>query len=440
MARKASVQKGGGVLVGQGRSGDIVHETQEMGGKMGFRNVSQHWLDTGTLDFDAALARLSEGRAQIEDIEVPFTAFEGAVNDAGQFVFRHEGREFVPTTHALTQYSVILGLSTWETALWTSPIIDSKSERIIRKRDAADSEVVKLRFSTALRDAKDKINDRKGRAKDYLFRTQIDGTLRAVLSRQYAILDNRFLLKTLSQVVPTGRVSHWKNDGDHSTLSLNILIPDSIRDGGDSDYGAMLSTGNSEIGRKSLTCVPSLFRAICMNGCIWDQVVGKKIKQVHRGGIDYVTLRDLIRNELNKQIPLVGQGIELLLGTKQYRWDGAKELPVFSVVNKRLGLSKKDTVEAVEAWREEEAEHGDLARTGFGIIAAITRSGRGEATIESTNGHRVDADKWVRRDQQGGELLKYDADDWNHLFAEAKRAKAKDVLEAFPAGYITMKG
>ncbi len=48
----------------------------------------------------------------------------------------------------------------------------------------------------------------------------------------------------------------------------------------------MVSVSNCEIGKRALGSLPSLFRAICMNGCIWGQAYGEKIKVVHRGEID----------------------------------------------------------------------------------------------------------------------------------------------------------
>ena len=96
-----------------------------------------------------------------------------------------------------------------------------------------------------------------------------------------------------------------------------MLIPDTIREESDSDYGGMLSIGNSEIGERRISSMPSIFRAICMNGCIWDQTAGKGINQVHRGKIDLDQLFLVIKENLEVQIPLLPQGIERLLGTRR---------------------------------------------------------------------------------------------------------------------------
>ncbi len=77
----------------------------------------------------------------------------------------------------------------------------------------------------------------------------------------------------MRKLIPGGRLSHWRGDAD--TLWGNVLIPDTIRQESDSDYGGMVSIGNSEIRERRITSRPSVFRAICFNGCIWDREAGQ---------------------------------------------------------------------------------------------------------------------------------------------------------------------
>jgi hypothetical protein len=38
-------------IEGKGRSGDIIHQTLEMGGKRGFGKVAAYWLDNGCMSY-----------------------------------------------------------------------------------------------------------------------------------------------------------------------------------------------------------------------------------------------------------------------------------------------------------------------------------------------------------------------------------------------------
>jgi hypothetical protein len=400
-------------LVGTGREGDFVHQTQQMGTEEGFKHVSKTWLDK-CWTYGQTIQAIERNRAEIEDFKLPLKAFTPAITDEGKFVMRmRDGLDFTPTPFALRKHlAPLAGVSSWQVESLLNPVTDSKGNTV-RERDERDFQVLCDLLNNGLRD--------RDPDKRHLFRTQKDGTLRAVLTDSYQIIDNVWYLHTLESIIPNGRMSHWRNDGDHSTMWGNILIPDSLREETDSDYGGMLSIGNSEIGRRKLRCTPSIFRAICMNGCIWDQVQGVAFVQVHRGERQTNTLRERLKISINKQIPLLGNAIDDLLKTRDIAWDGVSVKPLFAMFHHKHGLNKRATTDLLDCWREEANETPDLKKTAFAVINSVTRSGR----------KSEDPEVWAQRDELGGTLLNYDKKDWQRFFRGAKELKTKEVEEAY---------
>src|SRR5437763_10689431 len=56
----------------------------------------------------------------------------------------------------------------------------------------------------------------------FLWRTRKDGTLRAMLTDSYAIINNEWFMEALAKLVPGGLCSHWRGDSD--SIWGNILI------------------------------------------------------------------------------------------------------------------------------------------------------------------------------------------------------------------------
>jgi hypothetical protein len=103
--------------------------------------------------------------------------------------------------------------------------------KILYERDEQDGNTL----CTIINNAKRRLKS----TKKYLWRTRQDGTLRAMLTDKYAIVNNEWLLEVWQRLIPGGRLSHWRGDSD--TIYGNILIPDSIREEDDSDYGGFLT-------------------------------------------------------------------------------------------------------------------------------------------------------------------------------------------------------
>ncbi len=334
-----------------------------------------------------------------EDILVE-TKSISCVSEDGEFSFKlHDGRKFRPTDHAIEQFSVRAGVT-------SSSFL--REMRNIEGFDSHDANTMSIVGNNALR--------RIDPDKKFRLRTYTDGTCRAFVTDQYAPVDNRWYLETLAEFIPGGRFSHWR--GDEDTIYGNILIPDTIMDYGsdDSDYGGMISVGNCEIGTRRISQTPSLFRAICMNGCIWGQTAGEKIRRVHRGNIDLVKLKMEIAKNIQDQIPLLAPGIKQFLATRAMETGKASVKGVIAAVSSDYKLSKREATEFLEQYITMESEHRSL----FGVINGLTRAGQ-----------KFDNKTWVKFDEVAGSLMETSADRWNTILRRADTFTDKDYEKVF---------
>jgi hypothetical protein len=236
--------------------------------------------------------------------------------------------------------------------------------------------------------------------------------MRAFLSEKYAEVDNRWYLEQIKNIVPAGRLSHWRGDAD--TIWGNVLIPDTIREEDDSDYGGMVSLANCEIGKRAIYSMPSVFRAICMNGCIWDQTAGTKIRVVHMGDIDLTDLAVKLRDNIEKQIPLIPQGIERLLGIRAKGTDGVAMKNLIGATAQFEKIDKRGATAILESWVKHESKIAPAERSLFDVVNSVTRAGQ-----------FLDNQSWVRYDELGGRLANYSDKKWESL-----KRRAADLEEA----------
>jgi hypothetical protein len=315
------------------------------------------------------------------------------------FLKLSDGRKFRPTDHAIEQFSV-------RTEVTSSSFL--REMRNIEDFDSSDADTMAIVGNNALR--------RIERDKTFRLRTYTDGTCRAFVTDKYAPVDNRWYLETLAEFVPGGRFSHWR--GDEDTIYGNILIPDTIMDYGadDSDYGGMISVGNCEIGTRRISQTPSLFRAICMNGCIWGQTAGEKIRRVHRGNIDLDSLKLEIAKNIQHQIPLLAPGIKTFLATRAMDTGKASIKGIVATVSSDYKLTKREATEFLEQYITMESGERNL----FGIINGLTRAGQ-----------KFDNKTWVRFDEIAGSLLETSADRWATILRRADTFTDKDYEKVF---------
>lgn len=334
-----------------------------------------------------------------EDIMVATKDITCVASDNDFYFQLNDGRKFRPTDHAIEQFSV------------RTDIPSSTFLREMRKSesfDSFDANTMAIVGNNAMRHI--------DKDKQFRLRTYTDGTCRAFVTDKYAPIDNRWYLEALSEFIPGGRFSHWR--GDEDTIYGNVLIPDTIMDYGadDSDYGGMISVGNCEIGTRRISQTPSLFRSICMNGCIWGQTKGEKIRRVHRGNIDLDSLKLEIAQNIQYQIPLLAPGIKTFLATRAMETGKASVKGIIASVSSDYKLSKREATEFLNQYGQYEAGNRNL----FGIINGLTRAGQ-----------KFDNTTWVKFDEIAGSLMVTSADRWATILRRADTFTDKDYEKVY---------
>ena len=188
-----SEQLGGGKKVGEAGS----HFTDSQTKATDFRNVSQIWRDK-CITFDEGLDKLSSQQAVIEDFREPLSAFSTVITDKGRFALRKKstGKDFIPTPHALRQMAVAGQTSAWMFEdLSTDKAGTKKGEEFKYRRDSSDADLLKRIVDHTLFN-----KSRFDQDKNRLFRTWKNGSLRAVLSDKYAIVNNEWYLGVAEKV------------------------------------------------------------------------------------------------------------------------------------------------------------------------------------------------------------------------------------------------
>lgn len=377
-----------------------------------FKHVAKVWQDQ-CMTFEKGMQQCALDQAKIQDIRGPLSAWKPGVSEDGKLVLIYQptGQQFVPTAKALKDFAVGGFTSEWFLSdLTTDKKKTTEENSEVRfKRDRRDSELLVHTLNVTLFAA-----DRVDQDKERLFRTWTDGTFRAMLSDRYTIVNNLWYLETLSRLIPDGLLSHWRGDAD--TIFGNVLIPDTIRQESDSEYGGMLSIGNSEIGLRRLMSMPSVFRAICMNGCIWEQEKGKAVNRVHRGEVKIDDLASEIASNLQHQIPLLSGGIDRMLGTRALVMGNSSSVKVIAQFFKDCKLPKSFAVKFITALHVEKEILGADVRSLFGLQAALTRAGQ-----------LVDSETWVKYDTLAGDLMGLTHAKWGVMLKGADSLTDDDV-------------
>lgn len=386
------------------KAGDFVKtlvnpHTGETGFADGF-HVHKSWAKQ-CLTFDQVMESFTKSEESREDRLVALKDITPVVGAGGKFTFEVGSEQYVPTDWALTQFSSRLNLP-------SSTVI-----RELVNHPEADWEDADV----AVRIAKNAIRRADG-DKQYRLRTYKDGTLRAWVSDRYAPVDNRWYMEVVNETLPGSLYSHWRGTDD--TIFGNVLLPDTIVDYGqddDSDYGGMVSVSNCEIGQRRLGNRPSVFRSICMNGCIWDRVDGTEINRRHIGKIDLIDLRKRIVDNIENQLKLVPLSVRKFLSTRDLKVEGSMKSLLAAVCIKNR-LERSHSQEILNQFVSYEKDSRDL----FGVINAITRAGQ-----------TFDNQTWVSMDELGGKLVDMSESSWSSLNKYASGLTVKEVDETFSA-------
>jgi hypothetical protein len=344
----------------------------------------------------------------------PLKNMQASVRDNKLGFLYQDDRFFVPTEYAWKKVMTWVGMPSHFVRVFSEDIPNEKDPNRALSRGMIDLEWMRDGINRHLKVA--------GLDKTYMFRTYGDGTLRTMVSDQYGIIDNGWYLETLKELfeamgqVEEPRLSHWK--GDEDTMYGNLLIPDTVREEDDSDYGGMLSLSNCEIGKRSWSQRPSVFRAICCNGMIWDQTKGEICKRRHRGEIDLAELRKSLAVHLHNHIPLLSEGIDRFLTTKDNPIDNSLSLKnVFAALGQigKFSFGSKGQVSKILGQYE---DHEAGNRNLFGVINAVTRAGQ-----------LYSPDEWVRFDEFAGQLVTTRL--WDKVLNNAKGITNKDLEKVY---------
>lgn len=382
-------------------AGTFVLEGQGTASAEGFKNVSQYWYPK-TEPVEKAIEAIRKEQEGREDLMVKVGSIKPEVKDGSLVVVIGDGRSLKLDQHAINQLAMKLEVPTTLTNHYLSPKMHPTKDNVVKyERDEQDFRIVRDALINGLR--------RRDQTDDMLFRIYGKEQCRAVLSDRYSIVDNVWYLEILHKLLPGARVSHWRGNAD--TIFGNILIPDTVRAEDDSDYGGMISLSNCEIGKRVISQTPSIFRAICMNGCIWGATKGYELRKRHKG-IDLDDLADRIKENINAQIPLLTSGVDLILVTKSWK----AETKMFNLFT-QLAYDTKCNAAEITGIAQEWVEQGKNA-TAFGMIDAVTRYGQKTAP-----------ERWVGLDVAAGKLLT--RKNWDTLNAKAKALTQDEVAKAF---------
>ena len=203
-----------------------------------------------------------------------------------------------------------------------------------------------------------------------------------VLSELYGIIDNDDVLSMIADNFPDQHkkgllASHASYNG--RDMNLNILVPDLCKERPDSEYGVGIAVRNSETGRYTLKLSAFLFRAICLNGCIWDRKESEiKVNKKHLGRIDWEALKSDIQQVIQFGL---SEG-ELLLGQFDLAQQIAVENPMKTIAC--LGKTNKLSVGETKAWYSNFLK-GEYENNAFGVINGLTQAAQefeGNARVE----------------------------------------------------------
>lgn len=227
-------------------------------------------------------------------------------------------------------------------------------------------------------------------SKKFTVRTRNDDNgnqvIRYVASERYGVINNDTVMDLISGALPGGwgdsLASHAWNDGD--SMIGNVLLPDYLKNRPDSEYGIGISFKNSEIGRYRFEICPFLFRAICLNGCIWgrsNSVIG--IDRKHIGEINLDEIKMQVQAAVKLALAEGEQVLELFDMTKEITVENQPQLVA------SLAKEFKLTIPQGRAWLN--AIGDEPGETVFHTIQGLTKASQSftgdvRQTMEETAG------------------------------------------------------
>lgn len=230
--------------------------------------------------------------------------------------------------------------------------------------------------------------ERTMNGEDYYTRyrtTPVGETLcRAVFKQRWLnLLDNFEVLDILRESFPAAHrngegwgnalASHIQEDFD--SMTGNLIFPDYMKQQPDSEYGVGIAFRNSEVTEGGgMEISAFLFRAICLNGCIWSRR-NSAIRVIEEGkeSIDYRSLKAKIQQVVDIAL---SEGHDLLT-----RMGYTYEIPVPSPEKVIAFLAREHalTQEQSRTWyhgyqTETIRDGAPFKQTAFGVVQGLTRA------------------------------------------------------------------
>lgn len=346
-----------------------------------------------------AIDSVLDARQNRQDFTIPLKDFSLSLDTDGEnIVGCIDGRDYVPTWHCLKQMANWHNLPLGILKNLMSPLTKQNGE-VISERDSTDLGLLVQLFKNGIRDG------RTDPDKLFKFRTYGDGTLRAMLTDRYAIVDNVWYLEHLTNVFADYAeqpfFDYFSSDGD--TLHGNLRIPGIEAKRSDSEFGGMLFIGNCEIGTARISIAPAVWRQICTNGMMgWAP--GLKWTKVHRGDIDLGGLASSITAQIATAIPQITSGLEAIDAAHSHTLvAGVKMSQLIAQVAEEFKMTTGPNGQARQMVAEFTA-HEQGFRSLYGVVNAITRIAQNQEPAER-----------LRLEETAGELLRLNDKGWNRL-------------------------
>ena len=227
----------------------------------------------------------------------------------------------------------------------------------------------------------------------------LGGTVRALLSDRYRVIDHLDVLYcALNELQAHGAEVE---DCFLSETEMNIKVKserlqDFVRHQGDRIVGGLLLT-NSETGHKALRLEPRIFRVLCSNGMVIEDLVAR---QVHLGNGDEgfdETVYLTIRRSVTELFGRFGEMVTVLREATEIKIRSPQRVITNLVEHYRLSDSQRDNI--LMAFGAE--PEGDK----YGIANAVTRAAQAEEGWE----------KCLEMERVGGRLLTLPAGEFKQM-------------------------
>lgn len=375
-----------------------------------FRHISKVWQDKCE-GWDKLRARAAGEDAAWSSVLVPRDSVQFYVSNDGDFslVYGDNSREHKQLDEwglrSLMEFTNI----PWEAVKYLKPRYPEQLQRFV------NDELAKF----------------KDTDKEFFIRARGE-TVGYVASEVYSTLDLDEYFDLMDRAMKECGVDPSSVLSSHSVLRDgdcwgNLLFPDRFKSYPDSDWGIGMAHHNSMRGWSSAGGAPFAFRAICLNGCIWDRYDSAlKVVRRHANDINRDEMVMMLKVSIQCALTEGHSFIELIQSLKGQTVRDPKDLVV--AIAKQNKLGKKLTAAWAGAIGSDPGAYDE--RDAFTVYNALTFAAQGQSDEDRLAMERL-AGKLAMPsiDAKLDDVLDY----WRSLEAAAKRVTSKD-REKYLAG------